>query len=74
MSRQPAPRTRVPYKRAYRPDVATCERSIIDTWYDLCDCVKRGDRTGVGIFTTRLHDMGVFLFRARKRAAQQVTA
>lgn len=73
MSRQPAPRTRVPHRRSYRPSAADCERNIIDAWYDLCSSQQRGDRTGVGIFTTKLHDLGVFLFRARKREAQAVT-
>lgn len=69
MSRQPAPRTRVPYKRSFRPSVAECEQRIIDAWHDLCARQKRGDATGVGISTTLLHDLGVFLFRARKREA-----
>jgi hypothetical protein len=74
MSRNHGLRTKVPYKRSFRPSAAQCEQRIIDYWYDLCACQKRGDRTGVGIFTTRLHDMGVFLFRARNRERQAVVA
>lgn len=74
MSRLPAPRTRVPYRRSYRPSASECERAIIDHWYSLCDAQRRDDKTGVGIFTTNLHDMGVFLFRARKRESMEVRA
>lgn len=74
MSPQPAQRTRVPYKRSFRPSVAACEGLIVDAWYDLCDRQKRGDLTGVGISTTKLHDLGVFLLRARKREARAVAA
>lgn len=55
------------WRRSFRPTAADCERLVIDEWYTLCDRIKRGDTTGAAISTTRLHDYGVFLRRARFR-------
>lgn len=60
-------RTRVPYRRSWKPGMAELEALIVDAWYSLGDAVKAGDKTRVGIFTTRLHDLGVIRFKALQR-------
>jgi len=59
--------TRVPYRRRWRPDAAAVEREIVDEWHVLCARQERGDDFGAGLSTTRLHDLGVHLYRARRR-------
>ncbi|GGK08744.1 hypothetical protein [Luteimonas terricola] len=66
-----ATRTRVPYRRGYRPAAKVMEVEIIDEWHALCARVDRGDQVGVRLSTTRLHDLGVHLHRARVREARQ---
>jgi hypothetical protein len=63
----PGTKLRVPYRRAWQPASASIERRIVDEWYVLCARQERGDELGARISTTTLHDLGVHLFRARKR-------
>jgi hypothetical protein len=66
-----AGRLRYAYKRSFRPDVAECERRIVDTWFAYCDEV-RTPSTGLirydAIRANQLHDFGVLRTRAMKRA------
>jgi len=62
-------RTRVHYRRSFRPSVPDVEVRIIDAWYNLCQAVSTGDSAGKGIYTTELHDLGVIRFKAQLRAA-----
>lgn len=57
------------YRRAWKPSVEQCERSIIDNWYSLCDEVRTaGADTGFAhVVIKRLHDLGVMRHRAQLR-------
>lgn len=59
------------YRRAWKPSVDECERSIINDWYCLCDEVRTaGPGTGYAhVMTNRLHDLGVMRQRAQRREA-----
>ena len=69
-----AARTRMPSRRGYRPLAAQVETAILDAWHDLCARQRRGDRQGVKLSVTQLHDLGVQLFRARKREGLHAAA
>ncbi|ALN84927.1 hypothetical protein LC55x_1637 [Lysobacter capsici] len=57
------------YRRAWKPSVEECERSIINEWYSLCAEVRTaGANTGFAhVLINRLHDLGAMRQRAQRR-------
>jgi hypothetical protein len=74
MSRRPFPKVKGIFAKRFRPTSEECERLIVDAWYTLCDRVRDlGPDSGyVAISTRYLHDLGIFLDRARRRERQVV--
>lgn len=62
-----ASKTRVPYRRSWKPTVEDMERRIVDRWFSLCSSVNQGRDRDARIDTTLLHDYGVIYHKAKLR-------
>ncbi|KIS38430.1 hypothetical protein [Stenotrophomonas maltophilia] len=60
-------KTRIPYRRSFRPSMEDLEARIIAAWFNHGHAVAKGDSTEQSIYTTVLHDLGVIRFKALKR-------
>ena len=60
-------KTRLPYRRSWKPSVQEVEDRIIAAWFDLDRAARISDDKGCRIQSTRLHDLGVIRFKAMQR-------